>query len=118
MQGRLGFRIRDLVREICDTHNIQILKGHISTDHIHLFISIPPQISVSRIVQLLKGKTARKVLQEFPKLKPRFWGKHFWSRGYFVATSGTITDEMIVQYLENQDDDQDKRGDQFTVLDV
>lgn len=79
---------------------------------------MPPQISISKIAQLLKGKTARKILQDFPKLQKQFWGKHFWSRGFFAATSGAITDEMIMEYIENQDDDSDKRGDNFTVLDV
>ena len=65
------------------------------------------------MAQYLKGKTARKVLQEFPKLKKQFWG-----RGYFAATSGSITDEMIMDYIENQDEDSDKRGDNFTVLDA
>ncbi len=79
---------------------------------------MPPQISISKLVQYLKGKTARKILQEFPKLNKSFWGKHFWSRGYFVATSGSITDEMIMEYIKNQDEDEDKRGDNFTVLDA
>lgn len=116
--GRLGVRIRDLIREICDTHQVQIIRGHVSKDHIHLFISMPPQISISKMAHYLKGKTARKILQENPKLNKSFWGKHFWSRGYFAATSGSITDEMIMEYIQNQDDDQDKRGDNFTVLDA
>ena len=118
LKGKIGFRVRDLIREICDAHNVTIVRGHVSTDHVHIFLSVPPQISVSRITQLIKGKTARKILQEFPTLHKRFWGKHFWSRGYFAATSGAITDEMVMAYLENQDEDADKRGDQFTVLDV
>ena len=63
---------------------------------------MPPQISISKLAQYLKGKTARKILQEFPKLNKSFWGKHFWSRGYFVATSGAITDEMIAQMMDGQ----------------
>lgn len=118
LTGHIGTRIRDLIREICDTNNVTIIRGHISKDHVHLFISMPPQISISKIAQLIKGKTARKILQDFPKLQKRFWGKHFWSRGYFAATSGSITDEMIMEYIENQDDDSDKRGDNFTVLDA
>ena len=79
---------------------------------------MPPQISVSKIAQYLKGKTARKLMQEFPNLNKQFWGQRFWSRGYFAATSGAITDEMIMEYIENQDDDAEKRGDSFTVLDA
>ena len=116
--GRLGTRVRDLVREICATHSIQIIRGHVSKDHIHLFISMPPQISISKIAQYLKGKTSRKLLQENPALNKQFWGQHFWSRGYFAASSGAITDEMIVDYIEHQDDDQAKRGDNFTTLDL
>jgi len=118
LTGRIGTRVRDLIREICATYSVQIIRGHVSKDHVHLFISIPPQLSVSRIAQYLKGKTSRKILQENPKLNKSFWGKHFWSRGYFTATSGAITDEMIMHYIEHQDDDELKRGDNFTVLDV
>ena len=116
LEGRLGRRIRDLIREICDTHQIQIIRGHISKDHIHIFISMPPQISVSKIVQYIKGKTSRKILLENPNLNKRFWGKHFWSRGYFAASSGAITDEMIIDYIKYQDEDEEKRGDEFTIL--
>ena len=118
LTGKIGVRVRDLIREICDTYNVQIIRGHVSKDHVHVFLSIPPQISVSTMAQYLKGKTARKILQENPKLNKSFWGKHFWSRGYFASTSGAITDESIIAYIEQQDDDSDKRGDNFTVLDL
>lgn len=55
---------------------------------------------------------------DFPSLNKRFWGQHFWARGYFAATSGAITDEMVMDYIENQDDDAEKRGDDFTTLDA
>ena len=79
---------------------------------------MPPQISVSKIVQYIKGKTSRKILMENPSLNKKFWGQHFWSRGYFATTSGVITDEMIMDYIKNQDEDADKRGDNFTILEV
>jgi putative transposase len=79
---------------------------------------MPPQISISKMAQYLKGKTARKILQEFPKLNKSFWGKHFRGRGYFVVTSGVITDEMIMDYIENQYEYEGKWGDNFTVLDA
>ena len=118
LEGRLGTRVRDLIREICATHQIQIIRGHVSKEHVHIFISMPPQISVSKIAQYLKGKTARKILQENPSLNKKFWGQHFWARGYFAATSGSITDEMVMDYIQNQDDDAEKRGDDFTVLEA
>lgn len=118
LTGRLGTRVRDLIREICKTENVQIVRGHVSKDHIHLLVSVPPQLSISKLTQLLKGKTSRKVLMENPKLNKYFWGRYFWSRGYFAATSGAITDEMVMDYIENQDEDADKRGDNFTVLET
>lgn len=118
LEGRLGLRIRDLIREICNTHQVTIIRGHISKDHVHLFVSMPPQISVSKIVQYIKGKTSRKILMENPSLNKKFWGQHFWARGYFATTSGAITDEMVMDYLKNQDDDAEKRGDDFTILDL
>ena len=118
LTGKLGTRVRDLIREICATNSIQIIRGHVSKEHVHLFISMPPQVSVAKIAQYLKGKTARKILQENPKLNKKFWGQHFWSRGYFATTSGAITDEMVEEYIRNQDDDSDKRGDDFTTLEM
>jgi len=116
MAGKTAYRVRELIREICRTNNIQILRGHVSKDHIHLFISAPPQLSVSKIVQYLKGKTSRKLLQEDAYLRKKFWGNHLWGRGFFVASSGTVTDEVIMNYIENQDEDAEKRGDEFTVI--
>ena len=118
LSGKVGYRIRDLVREICGAHSIQIIRGHVSKDYIHIFISMPPQISVSKIAQYLKGKSSRKLLQEFPHLKKQFWGQHLWGRGFFATTSGSITDEMIMEYIEHQDEDNEKRGDNFTILDA
>lgn len=112
----MGLRVRDLIREICATHSIQILRGHVSKDHVHIFISMPPQISVSKIAQYLKGKTSRKLLQEDVQLRKKFWGQHLWGRGYFAVSSGTITDEAIMKYIETQDEDAEKRGDGFTTL--
>ena len=77
---------------------------------------MPPQRSVAKIAQYLKGKTSRKLLQEDKALSKQFWGQHLWGRGYFAVTSGSITDEMIMEYIQNQDEDHDKRGDQLTII--
>jgi putative transposase len=114
----VSYRVRDLIREICEMENVQILRGHVPKDHIHLFVSVPLQLSVSKLAQYLKGKTSRKLLQENESLKKKFWGKHLWGRGYFAVSSGAITDEMIMEYRENQDEDSEKRGDGFTVIDA
>lgn len=71
-----GNRVRTLIREICNTNSVQIIKGHVSKDHIHILVSIPPQLSISRFTQLVKGKTSRKLLQEDKQLSKLYWGSH------------------------------------------
>ncbi|MCC8416964.1 MAG: IS200/IS605 family transposase, partial [Rickettsia endosymbiont of Bryobia graminum] len=66
-----------------------------------ILVSIPPNIAVSEFVQRAKGRTSRRIQQEFPELKKRYCGKHFWGRGYFITTSGHITDEVINEYINN-----------------
>ena len=102
LQGEIAKRARDLVREICKAKDVEILKGHISKEHVHVFVSVPPHISVSQLVQSLKGKSSRKLLLEYKGLSRAFWGRHLWARGYFVATSGNVTDEVIMKYIEQQ----------------
>ena len=92
-----------MIREICKANEVEIIKGHVSKDHIHLFVSVPPKLSISKLLQYLKGKTSHKLLFEFKHLQRQFWGKHIWARGYFAVTSGNVTDEVIIQYIENQD---------------
>lgn len=102
MTGEVGFRIRELIRQICREEDTEILKGHVSKDHVHLFVSIPPQVTISRLVQRLKGKTSNRLLSEFSHLRKLYWGRHVWARGYFCCSSGNITDEVIKEYIENQ----------------
>jgi REP-associated tyrosine transposase len=100
--GAVGVRVRDLIRELCGASDVLIIKGHVSCDHVHLLVSIPPQVTISRLVQRLKGKTAYKLLQEYPHPRKEFWGRHLWGRGYFCCSSGNVTDEVVAQYIETQ----------------
>ena len=89
-------RVRDIVGQVAEEMRVHIENGVVSTDHVHLFVSIPPHISVSDFIQKAKGGSSRKIQQEFRSiLKNRYWGKHFWARGYFSSTSGNVTDEII-----------------------
>ena len=102
LRGQVALRLRDLVREICKTHEIEILQGHVSTDHVHILVSAPPNMSASKIMQYVKGKSSRKLMMEFRELNRQFWGRHMWSRGFFVTTSGNVTDEVIAEYIRLQ----------------
>ena len=102
LRGEIGVRLRDLVRQTCATLDVYILSGHIAADHVHLLVSIPPQLPVSDLMQHIKGRSSRRLLEEFAELNRQFWGKHIWARGYFAASSGNVTDDVIKQYIESQ----------------
>jgi REP element-mobilizing transposase RayT len=72
LSGAVGTRVRDLVREICRTHEIEILQGAVSGDHIHVLLSCPPTLSPSKIMQLIKGKTSRKLMMEFKHIQKQY----------------------------------------------
>ena len=93
----------------------EILQGHEAKDHVHLFVGYPPGLSVSKMVQRLKGKSSWRMLQEFNELRRKFWGQRLWGRGYFVASSGNVTDEVILEYIAQQDREQG--SDNFKVSD-
>tara|TARA_R110002167_G_C12516135_1_gene637750 strand:- start:77 stop:502 length:426 start_codon:yes stop_codon:yes gene_type:complete len=99
--GDVGLRVRELVRQTCEHLEIEILRGVVSKDHVHLLISAPPNISPSEIMKRIKGRSSTKLFQEYPILKKRYWGQHFWARGYFCVTAGELTKEMIKEYLEH-----------------
>jgi putative transposase len=97
----IKIRVREIIAQVAEEMNIRIVNGVVSSDHLHILVSIPPQIAVSEFVQRAKGRSSRRIQQEFPELKKTYWGKHFWGRGYFSTTSGNITDEVINEYINN-----------------
>ena len=106
LTGEVAVRVRDLLRRIASEHELEIISGKVARDHVHVFLSYRPTQAVSQIVQRLKGISSRVLLQEFPRLRKQFWGRHFWARGYLAASSGTITDDMIQQYIDEQQGEQ------------
>ena len=99
--GDVQKRCRSLLIQDLETLDIEILKGVVSKDHIHIHIEYPPKLSVSEIVKKLKGRSSRLLQHEFPHLKKRYWGQHFWATGYGAWSTGNITDEMVQEYLEH-----------------
>lgn len=102
LQGKIAIRARELIRQGCEARGITILQGSVGKDHIHLLLSCPPSIAPSKIQQYLKGRSSRLLQDEFPELKKRFWGQYLWARGYFCATVGNVTEEIIRNYIANQ----------------
>ena len=80
LSGQVAIRVRDIIRQIAMEHELHIISGKVAKDHVHIFISYPPQYDISKIVQYLKGISSRVLLQEFAHLKKQFWGRHLWAR--------------------------------------
>ena len=93
--GQVAIRARDVLRQIALEHEIDIITGKVSSDHIHMFVSYRLTQNISKLMQLLKGISSRILLLEVPHLRKQFWGRHLWARGYLAVSSGNITDEMI-----------------------
>jgi len=101
LHGDLQIRCRELLMQVCESQEIEILKGVVSPDHVHMHIEYAPKLNVSDILKSLKGRSSRRLQQEFPELKKRYWGNHFWASGYGVWSTGNITDKMVNDYLEH-----------------
>jgi putative transposase len=101
LRGDIGMRTRELIRQTCATLDVKIEQGHVSVDHIHLLVSVPPHTSVSELVKRLKGRSSRKLLQEYGELRRKYWGKHLWARGYFAVSTGNVTEDMVRTYIES-----------------
>jgi len=115
LTGQIAERTRDLIRGTCHQNDAEILAGHVSKDHVHLLVSAPPHLSASKLVQYIKGYSSRKLQMEYKELNKQFWGRHLWGRGYFVASSGNITDEVIAEYIKNQDIAENMKSDNFKI---
>jgi len=102
MRGKIGQKVRDWIRRICDWKGIEILEGHVSRDHVHLVLSIPPKYAVSEIIGTIKGRVAIRMFKEIPEFRKKYWGKRFWAKGYFVSTIG-VDERIIRQYVRKQE---------------
>ena len=93
-------RLREIIHQTCAELGVHVVRGVLGRDHVHMFLSIPPKLSLAYVMQRIKGRSSRRIQMEFPELRRRYWGQRFWARGYFSTTSGNITDDVIINYLE------------------
>jgi len=111
--GDVANRVRELIREVCKTNYVDIISGSMSPEHIHLLVSVPPNLSLSKVMQYVKGKSSRKIMMEFAHIRKRYWGQHIWGRGYFVVTVGNVNEQEIQEYIENQE--MEHKQDNFSI---
>ncbi len=104
LKGRIAERLRILITQGCKARGITIIRGNITPNHVHL-LSCPPTLAPAKIVQYLKRRSSKMLQEEYEELRKRYWGQHLWSIGYFCRSVGTVTEEMIKKYIEDQKDD-------------
>ncbi len=102
LKGVLARRIDELLRLCGEANGWQILELNVQEEHVHMVVQFVPTISVSKMVQLFKGKSSRIIRQEFPELEEVYWGDSFWADGYFAETVGHCNAEKILEYVKNQ----------------
>lgn len=115
LKGDVATHCRDLIREIGQAREVKIVRGAVSPDHLPLLVAAPPTLAPAKLVPYLKGKSSRRLQEEFPALRKRYWGQHPWARGYFCATVGAVDERTIKRYIEEQKWDDDGEG-QFRVV--
>jgi len=114
--------IKDLVdsdiRMLCEWKGCEVQELNVQEDHIHLLVSVPPKVSISKLMGVLKGEIAIKLFKSYPKLEKKpYFGNHFWARGYFVSTVG-LDEEMIKKYVKYQDKEEKRVEDQQQKFDL
>ena len=103
LKGTIKTLVERDIRSLCEWNGCEVQELNIQEDHVHLLVSVPPKVSISKLMGILKGKTAIKLFKSYPKLKQKpYWGNHFWARGYFVSTVG-LDEEMIRKYVKHQE---------------
>lgn len=113
LKGEIKKSLQEILKQLCEWRQVKILEMNIQEDHVHMVISIPRKHSVSDIIGFLKGKSAIKIFDRHAGLKKRYWGRHFWAKGYCVSTVG-LDEEKICKYVKWQLA-KDKRADQLTI---
>ena len=101
----LKFACENILRAICRKNKFQVFELEIGVDHIHLFVDITPNVSISKALQLLKGSSSRALFKSFPYLLANyFWKGGMWSRGKFFRSVGNVTSDVIRNYINQQND--------------
>jgi putative transposase len=111
--GKYRAEIGKILRTICNRYGIELIEAQACPDHIHMLVCIPPKMSVSKFMGILKGKSSLMIFDRFAQLKYKYGNRHFWARGYYVDTVGR-NKTAIAKYIQNQLEE-DKMMDQMSL---
>ena len=94
--------LKDTLQAIAYDKEFDLVLHETDRDHLHLFVSAPPHVSISTLVKWIKGISARRLLATFPELKAQLYKGHLWTPSYYVGTVGTISEETVTRYIQSQ----------------
>ena len=104
MYGELKKDIVEIIKKLCEMKQVELIDGRVCRDHIHMYVAIAPKLSVSEFMSYLKEKSALMIFDRNPEYHAKWGDRHFWSRGYYVATVGNVNEETILNYIREQEE--------------
>ena len=112
LDGKVKEIVDQKIRQVCGCYEVEVEEMKIQPDHVHMLINVPPKLSISEVMGIIKGKSAIHQFKTKRRLKEKpFWGNHFWARGYFASTVG-IDEEVIRRYIQYQEKEEKRREDE------
>ena len=103
MMGQLRNEVAANIKRVCELIGVQLIRGGVCKDHVHLYLSIAPKMSISTVMSKIKGKSALMIFDKHPEMRGKL-GRHFWARGYYVETVGNVNEEVIKEYIRAQEE--------------
>ena len=104
MYGELKREIAEILKKLCEMKQVRLIEGKVCGNHVHMYVAIPPKMSVSEFMSYLKGKSSLMIFDRHPEYRAKGGIRHFWARGYYVATVGNVNEETIIEYIKNQEE--------------
>ena len=104
MYGELKKDIVEIIKKLCEMKQVELIDGRVCRDHVHMYVAIAPKLSVSEFMSYLKGKSALMIFDRHPEYRAKWGDRHFWARGYYVATVGNVNEETILSYIREQEE--------------
>jgi putative transposase len=94
--------LETIFKEVCQTFDVGLVEMNGETEHIHLLLNYPPKVSISKLVNSLKGVSSRLIRKKHPELAKYYWKGGLWSPSYFAGSCGGAPLSIIKQYIEQQ----------------
>ena len=104
MYGELKRELAEILKKLCEMKQVRLIEGKVCGNHVHMYVAIPPKMSVSEFMSYLKGKSSLMIFDRHPEYRTKGGNRHFWARGYYVATVGNVNEETIIEYIRNQEE--------------